>query len=433
MPYVGTFGDIDPNYRQRQLQNMGSALQMILAGRERKQAERDAARERDMERFSSMAETFPDAAVTYGESLVAKYGKDMPHLQGMVDSLREQVAIQQQNKAMQAQGRAAGQRWMQEVEQAEKPLREIVANPQDWQAPLLTPGMAEARLPQVPRDVAGRLSFPEREMARVWAQDQGYSFPDAPTPIDPYGQTFPAEVRAHLAGTAGLLPPDVARGVRIDRGLELSAGQEEQSALQREAGRRADVRLDLDRMRQGLAERRLALDREKEARVSRQRSEATTTGVKPAALAKDAATWLVQDTKLLADEWDVGLKELANAADGKVTPDLRESYSTGVKRADAIAALRRAGNEKPSSAQVDAQLARMRQSRASANARPEPLLRAQANLIASKITRELGDEASPELVQQFVEAARAKYIRLVARGLTREQAVRHVLDSTEPR
>jgi hypothetical protein len=292
--------------------------------------------------------------------------------------------------------------------------------------------MAEEKIPNLPAEMAGEMPFAERERARVWAQQQGYSFPLPPTQIDPYGSTFPAETRAHMAAVEGRLPPEVAEAERIRRGLSPSIGQTMQGEQQAAADARAAERLKLDKRRADQADRRMRHDEEKEARLIRTESEGGE-DAKPAVIAKDVAGWLEADTKLLAEEWDLGLDELANASsDGKVTPDIRAEFVSGVDRAKALAALEAEGNEKPTATQVSARLAKMRQGK-DVNPRPQPLLKSQANLIAGKITKELGESATPAVVQQFADAARAKYVRLVSQGLSRDEAVRHVLNSTEPR
>lgn len=298
MPYIGTFGDVDPHYRTRQLEGVGSAIELALAAADRGKREKQAERDRELQRLSQLAEAYPDAAVTFGESLVAKYGEEIPHLRGMVEAIKERTSVRQQAKQREAAAEAAGQRWMQSVERREQPLREIVQNPGAWQAPLLTPDMASARIPQVPQEAAGAMSFADREAARVWAKEQGYTFPAAPTPIDPYGTTFPADTRAHLAAAAGLLPPEVAEGERIGRGLKPSVGQVMQDEQQRSAGARADQRIDLDRQAQELAERRLALDQRKESRISAGGTEGGAAKVK----VPEIAGWMADETKLRADE-----------------------------------------------------------------------------------------------------------------------------------
>lgn len=298
MPYIGTFGDVDPHYRTRQLESVGSALELALSAADRGKKEKQAERDRELQRLTQLAEAYPDAAVTFGESLVARYGEEIPHLRGMVDAIKERTTVRQQARQREAAAEAAGQRWMQGVEAAEAPLRNIVANPQDWRAPLLTPGMAESRLPQIPRDVAGQLPFDQRLAAQAWAAQQGYTFPAPPTPIDRYGTTFPSDTRAHLAAAEGLLPPEVAEAERIGRGLKPSVGQVMQDEQQRSAGARADERIELDRQAQELAERRLALDQRKEVRIAA----GGTAGGAPAAKVPEIATWMADETKLRADE-----------------------------------------------------------------------------------------------------------------------------------
>jgi hypothetical protein len=433
---IGIIGDTDPYYRQRQLQgfggSIGSALQLYMSAADRKKREKEAERDRELQRLASLAQSYPDAAATFGETLVTKYGEELPYLRSMVDAIKERGAAEKQTTGDKQAARSAGERWVQSVDTTERDLRQIKDNPRDWRAPLLTPAMAEEKIPRLPAEMAGEMPFAERERARVWAQQQGYSFPSPPTQIDPYGSTFPAETRAHMAAVEGRLPPEVAEAERIRRGLSPSIGQTMQGEQQAAADARAAERLKLDKRRADQADRRMRHDEEKEARLIRTESEGGE-DAKPAAIAKDVAGWLEADTKLLAEEWDLGLDELANASsDGKVTPDIRAEFVSGVDRAKALAALEAEGNEKPTATQVSARLAKMRQGK-DVNPRPQPLLKSQANLIAGKITKELGESATPAVVQQFADAARAKYVRLVSQGLSRDEAVRHVLNSTEPR
>lgn len=392
MTYIGEFGETDPYYRQRQLQQageaVGSAFQLAMAQREKKARQAKDERDREIQRMLMLAQDFPEAARSLGASLVQKYGEEMPYLGEIVSSLEDQS---NQRKT----GQAAGQRWLEGVERREQPLRKIVANPGDWRAPLLTPSMAADRIPQVPSAVAGELPFAEREAARVWAGQQGYSFPPAPTTFDPYTHLEQGQKALHAQRTGAWNVPGASEAAEIGVGLKPSAGAELSAEVQREQGVRADARLALDERQFTLATRKQTHEEIREARIARQ--EAAGEGgeaAKPAAIIKDVAGWIADDMELLAEEWDVGLEEAANAKESKVTPAIRNAYA------------------------------------AKAGPRPQPILKSQANLIARKVAEAItarGETVTPSRVQGEVDVIMEAYRTLVARGKTREQAMRVLL------
>lgn len=377
--YIGTFGDTDPNFRIRQLQNagssIGSALQMVLGAADRKKREAEERRDREIQQFMQMAERYPDAAMTMGESLVSRYGDQMPHLRGIVDAIKGRESVR-------SKAESAGQEWINKVETREAPLRELVSNPASWQIPMVTPQVAEGRLRQIPSEVANDLPFDRRLAAKVWAQSQGYEFPEQPTSFDPLKHLTQGGKELYAQRTGLFDVPGALEAAEITAGLRPSAGAELSAEVRREEGARAEQRIELDREQQELAERRLALDQGKEARIAREQAEGTTENKKPEATAKEVAGWIVDDTELLAEEWDVGLKEAANATrDGKVTPDIRTAYAE------------------------------------SAGPRPQPVLRSQANLIANSIAADLkayGTNPTPAKVQEAATRTLEVYNQLVA-------------------
>lgn len=394
--YVGTFGDMDPNFRTRQLQNagssIGSALQMVLGAADRKKREAEERRDREIQQFMQMAERYPDAALTMGEAMVSRYGDQMPHLRGMVDAIRERESVR-------SKAESAGQRWISGVETREAPLRELVSNPASWQIPMVTPQTAEGMLRQIPAEVASELPFDQRLAAKVWAQSQGYEFPEQPTTFDPLKHLTQSSKELFAQRTGLFDVPGSKEAAEIGAGLRVSEGARLSADIQREEGKRAEQRIALDERQFGLAERRLALDRQQEARVARQQAEEAAGKKNPDAVVKDVAGWIVDDTKLLADEWDVGLEEAANdTQDGDVTPGVRTSYTE------------------------------------SAGPRPQPVLRSQANLIARKAADAIvarGEDPTPVRVQQAVEVIMEAYRALVAQGKTREQAMRMLMGGSQ--
>lgn len=392
MTYIGTFGDIDPNYRTRQLQNfgssMGSALQLALGQADKKKREAEERRDREIARFMEMADKYPDAAMTMGESLVGRYGEQLPHLQGMVDALRERDAVRDKAKS-------AGEQWIGGVEAREAPLRELVANPGSWSIPMMTPTQAEARMPQIPAEVANELPFDDRLAARVWAKSQGYDFPEAPTTYDPLVHNTQSGKQLYAARTGLFNVPGSAEASEIAAGLRPGASAQLAADIRREEGERAELRIAQEDKRIELQRAKQELERQHEARMRQQAEDERTGKTDPKKAAAEVANWLVADTALLAEEWDVGLKEAANdTRDARVTPEVREAYS------------------------------------ATAGPRPQPLLKSQANLLARKVSDALssrGETASPARVQEEVDVIMQAYRLLIASGKSREQAISELL------
>lgn len=408
MTYIGTFGDMDPNRQSRQMQQFGSAMEFALESGNRKKKEKEAERDREIQRLITMAERYPDAAANYGETLVSKYGTEAPFLRGVVDSIKNKDEIRKTAES-------AGQKWIQGVEQREAPLRQMAADPGMWQQPGMDAQLggpmaaatgqqmaqlAEGRIRQVPGEVASELPFDQRLAARVWAKSQGYDFPPAPTTFDPY-QDLPQSARAETAAATGEWDiPQAAEVAAIASGREPSASAELNAEIRREEGKRAEARLELDKEKKELSDRKQALAERKERRIAKEGS--ATGGTATKKTAKEAADWLVDDTELLADEWEVGLKEAASAnRKGNVTPDLRKEYE------------------------------------ATAGPQPKPLLKSQANLLARAAAEDLrasGAEPTEVDIQAAVEKLQRAYVSLITgdpqtgrKPMTREKAVLFLL------
>lgn len=244
------FGDIDPYYKQRQLEKFGQIGQMFVGlAQERRQRE-EQRRQAELARVLKMIDQYPEVVDRpEGEDLAERFPELAPIL-GVVKNRNRTAQNMEQ----------AGQGWLTRAEQIDQQRAAMAASPQSplagisplANAPELAanppapaqPGQPSADLALV--EAARTMSPAERVQAETWAKARGLQFPKLHQPevFDPW-RDLPQKNRAVLAGELNQIPPDTARSARVGANLE--------------EGAREKVRRDLDVARGQRAERAAAI------------------------------------------------------------------------------------------------------------------------------------------------------------------------------
>lgn len=265
------FGDIDPYYRQRQLEKFGQVGQMFVGlAQERRQRE-EQRRQAELARVLRMIDQYPEVVDRpEGEDLATRFPEIAPIL----------GVVKNRNRTAQNMEKA-GQGWLTRAEQIDQQRAAMAAAPQNPLAgisPLAAaPGLAAnppapAQTGQPSADLAlveaaRTMSPAERVQAETWAKARGLQFPKLHQPevFDPW-QDLPQKNRAVLAGELGQLPPDTVRSARVGANIEEGAREKVRRDLDAARGERADRAAAISSRGLDLRDRSLDLQESQAAR-----------------------------------------------------------------------------------------------------------------------------------------------------------------------
>lgn len=301
------FGDIDPYYKQRQLEKFGQIGQMFVGlAQERRQRE-EQRRQAELARVLTMIDQYPEVVDRpEGEDLAERFPELAPIL-GVVKNRNRTAQNMEQ----------AGQGWITRAEQINQQREAMAAAPQNplagisplAAAPALAanppapaqPGQPTADLALV--EAARTMSPAQRAQAEVWAKARGLEFPKLHQPeiFDPW-QDLPQKNRAVLAGELGQLPPNTVRSARVGANLEEGAREQVRRDLDAARGERADRAAAISSRGLDLRDRSLDLQ---ESRAARGGAEAGLTPYQErrirTARVKDLKTRLQDTTKQIEE------------------------------------------------------------------------------------------------------------------------------------
>lgn len=293
-------GSADPNYRRRQLAQVGEVLAASFQARERKKEERTRQLKESLAiALSGIEQGRGSASSAEVESILRKLEKTDPDY---VKVIREHILNPQKEKlsALEDLHKKATK------EQVDEQIRQMI---ESGQTPGPFPSGPMTAMPpeEALRTAAGQLS------PKQFSQVAG-SLPGGVerTAFDPYGKgVLSPTTTAALAAEEGRLPPEASRAARIAADLEIGERQEAQIGLQEmlEAGREArSLRArETARGQQGLKARELDLRAAgKYASTSKGKS-----------LVDQRAKEIVEEAKGELQDWRVRTRSLEGEERGK--------------------------------------------------------------------------------------------------------------------
>lgn len=395
-----TFGDIDPYYRQRQLEKFGQVGQMFVGlAQERKQREEER-RQQELARVLRMIDQYPEVVDRpEGRDLAERF----PEVAPILDVVRNRNRIGQGLEQ-------SGQQWLTRADQIAQQRAAMAAAPQQPLAgisPLanapemaasppqpLQPGQPPADMALV--DAARTMSPAERARAEVWAKARGLTFPKLHEPevFDPW-QDLPQKNRAVLAGELGQLPPDTVRSARVGANIEEGAREKVRRDLDVARGERADRAAGISERALDLRDR--ALDLQESRPAGGKEPKPASQKVELKNHARDLAEAAQADRE---SSWQSRLQLM-----GYEVEDEKEGTYKGPD------------GKKYTRAQILRQNKGLRP--------PDPPQESHLDLIAAAVNRRLlARQIDAEAAAVAVERAIAKYMALLDEGKTPQQAYR---------
>lgn len=256
-------GDLDPNRRQRQLQQVGEMGHMFVQLALQKKAENERRRQAELQRAYTMIADYPEI-VDQPQGMAL--GEKFPELAPVVQAARNRSsALRKINRA--------GETWMERAdrlarENQERIQRELVlAQPTTLFAPpnmkALRGAMEAANVhpDQFLQQSAEGLAPSERVAANIWAKERGLQAPEPhyTRRFDPM-RDLPQSLRAVHQAEAGGLAPDTSRAARVGANIEEGAREELKRELDAARDRRARRSAEIAERGLDIRERRLDLE-----------------------------------------------------------------------------------------------------------------------------------------------------------------------------
>lgn len=213
MPYIGTFGNLDPDYERRQRAEMGRSLGLIVGAFQQRSDAKKAAEREEVDRYYALLGKYPELADLYGRDMVEKYGKSDPLLPQVVEAVGSEHRDATRQKLLEAK----------EDRERRLAFEGMMATAEQIKA-----GRPELSYPEQLRLSASMMDPKQRTLAESYLRKEiGQS--QVPREFDPLQDVpvgrraleFPEEVR-----------PETLQATRYGAGLEQTPQQLESQRLQ---------------------------------------------------------------------------------------------------------------------------------------------------------------------------------------------------------